>query len=199
MSVNKDLQLRKSAHGLDLISSFGTKLSMTSSEREGKKQSSIFAFARLPTIAQTVDDPLAAPNNLYVVEGRRELMFKAIFFSLCTAALLSLSLFAVAQTPIRTGEAKDRVGEVAVVCGDVADTYFIPHRGNPTFINLDREYENRIFSVVVWGKQHPKFLEPDRQYLHRRICVTGTITLRADVPEIVVDDPSQIRIMGVVR
>lgn len=126
-------------------------------------------------------------------------MFKASFLTLCTLALLSFLLSAVAQTTIGTAEAKHHVGEVAVVCGDVVDTYFIPHRGNPTFITLDREYENRIFSVVVWGKQHPKFVEPERQYLQRRICATGKITLRADVPEIVVDDPSQIRIMAVVR
>lgn len=66
--------------------------------------------------------------------------------------------FARAQKTLTAAEAKDHVGEVATVCGEVASTHYAAtSRGNPTFINLDRPYPNEIFTVLIWGSDRAKF------------------------------------------
>jgi len=100
-----------------------------------------------------------------------------------------------ARTPISAAEAKNHVGEQATVCGEVTTTrYAARSRGNLTFINLDKPYPNQIFTVVIWGGDHPKFGDPEEAYRSKRICVTGKVTDYKGVPEIVAHEPLQIKI-----
>jgi DNA/RNA endonuclease YhcR with UshA esterase domain len=107
----------------------------------------------------------------------------------------SLSLVALAQKRLSAAEAKDHFGENATVCGEVAGTrYVASSKGQPTFLNLDKPYPNQIFTVVIWGDNRSKFGTPESGYKGKNVCVTGKITAYAGLPEIVVDDPKQIRI-----
>jgi hypothetical protein len=100
-----------------------------------------------------------------------------------------------AQNRISPADAKDHVGENATVCGDVASTHYAARtRGNPTFINLDRAYPNQIFTALIWGSDRPKFGSPEETYRGKHICVTGTISAYRGVPEVIVREPSQIRV-----
>lgn len=105
---------------------------------------------------------------------------------------------AVGQTkvrPLAPEEAKDHVGEEAVVCGRVASARFAEaSRGSPTFLNLGRPYPYQPFTVVIWGRDRPKFGEPEHTYLDETICVSGRITSYRGQPQIVVSRPSQIRL-----
>ncbi|GIV04292.1 MAG: hypothetical protein KatS3mg015_3122 [Fimbriimonadales bacterium] len=94
-------------------------------------------------------------------------------------------------------EAKDHVGETATVWGTVASTrYAAQSRGQPTFLNLDAPYPNRLFTVVIWGEARASFAEPpERAYRGKRICVTGLIETYRGVPQIVVRTPAVIRIV----
>jgi hypothetical protein len=109
-----------------------------------------------------------------------------------------VGLFALptlAQKKYSASEAKEHFGETATVCGEVVSTrYAASTKGEPTFLNLDKSYPNQIFTVVIWGSNRSRFGTPETDYKSKRICVTGKITAYAGQPEIVVEDPKQIRI-----
>lgn len=112
----------------------------------------------------------------------------ALFF-LC--ATLGIS----AQLTIPAAEAAKHVGERATVCGVVASaSYASRSKGQPTFLNLDKPYPHPIFTAVIWGEDRPKFDQPEVRLRDKRICTTGMITLYKDVPEIVLREPSQLRV-----
>jgi hypothetical protein len=105
----------------------------------------------------------------------------------------------IAQAPrvkrLTTAEAKDHIGEQAVVCGKVASTrYASTTRGKPTFLNLDKPYPSQVFTVLIWGENREKFGSPEEKYRDRQVCVTGTITEYRKAPEIVVRDPQSIEV-----
>jgi hypothetical protein len=100
-----------------------------------------------------------------------------------------------AQKKLSASDAKEHFGENATVCGDVVSTrYAASAKGQPTFLNLDKPYPNQIFTVVIWGSNRNKFKTPEDDYKEKKICITGKITAYDGLPEIVADDPKQIRI-----
>jgi DNA/RNA endonuclease YhcR with UshA esterase domain len=103
-----------------------------------------------------------------------------------------------AQTKrITAAEAKDHVGERVTVCGKLASTrYASKSKGQPTFLNLDQPYLQKIFTVVIWGNDRSKFGEPESKYQDQNICVTGKITSFHGEPEIAANQPDQIEIQN---
>jgi len=100
-----------------------------------------------------------------------------------------------AQKKLTAVEAKEHFGETATVCGAVVSTrYADSSKGQPTFLNLEKPYQNQIFTVVIWGSNRSKFKTPEEDYKDKKICVTGKITAYDGLPEIIADDPKQIRI-----
>ena len=99
----------------------------------------------------------------------------------------------IAQARITPAEAKKHVGEEVTVCGNVASTRFAESTGGqPTFINLDKRYPNPLFAMVIWGRNRNRFGNPEKEYLSKRICVTGKITDYKGTPEIEAKTPGQI-------
>jgi DNA/RNA endonuclease YhcR with UshA esterase domain len=122
-------------------------------------------------------------------------MRSALKITLTVALAASLSLVALAQKRLSAAEAKDHFGENATVCGEVASTkYADSAKGQPTFLNLDKPYPNQIFTILIWGSNRSKFGTPEDSYKGKRICVSGKITTYDGLPEIIADDPKQIRI-----
>jgi hypothetical protein len=112
--------------------------------------------------------------------------------------LLSVGMLtqpALAQKRLPAGEAKNHIGEVATVCGEVASTHYAPStKGQPTFLNLDKPYPNPVFTILIWGSNRSKFGTPENDYKVKRICATGKITEYRGGPEIVADNPGQIKL-----
>ncbi len=98
--------------------------------------------------------------------------------------------------PIPATEAKDHVGERATVCGEVVGARYLSGlRGRPTFLNFEEPYPEQPFTVVIWAEARSRFDEPPEvTFRRRRVCVTGTIESYRGTPQIVVEEPSQIRI-----
>jgi DNA/RNA endonuclease YhcR with UshA esterase domain len=112
---------------------------------------------------------------------------------LMVGALLVLPV--QAQKKLTAAEAKDHIGETAIVCGSVASTrYAASTKGQPTFLNLDKPYPNQIFTIVIWGNNRGQFGRPEVEYSQKRICVTGKITEYRGIPEVIADSPAQIRV-----
>jgi hypothetical protein len=104
---------------------------------------------------------------------------------ICRQTRISVTLVVVlwsaighAQASISAAEAKDHVGEKATICGEVISTHSAARsRGNPTFLNIDKSSPNQIFTVVIWGRDLPKFGDPEDTYRGKHVCVTGKISL----------------------
>lgn len=100
-----------------------------------------------------------------------------------------------ALTSIQAAEAKHHVGERATVCGKAASAHYATKtRGSPTFLNLDKPYPNQIFTVPIWGSDRSKFGDPEQTFRNQHICATGKITDYKGIPEIIVSEPSQIKL-----
>ncbi len=122
---------------------------------------------------------------------RTLLRFGWLFSLLCLTAAVPAS----AQKKITASEAKEHYGETATVCGAVVSTRFADTANRqPTFLNLDRPYPNQVFTIVIWGDNRSKFGKPEDEYNGKHICVTGKITAYAGLPEIVAEDPKQLRL-----
>ena len=77
------------------------------------------------------------------------------------------------------------------VCGKVASVRTATSsEGESTFINLDFAYPNQVFTILVWGDDRKSVGELPRAGDH--VCATGSIQDYRGVPEIVVEDKSQL-------
>jgi DNA/RNA endonuclease YhcR with UshA esterase domain len=122
-------------------------------------------------------------------------LLRAAFLCVVVVTLLVLAAFGQVTAPHRltAADAKDHIGQVATVCGNVVSTrYAASSKGQPTFLNLDKPYPNQIFTVVIWGSNRSKFRRPEEDYKGQRICVTGKIAEYRGTSEIVADDPTKI-------
>jgi DNA/RNA endonuclease YhcR with UshA esterase domain len=98
--------------------------------------------------------------------------------------------------PISPEEARNHIGKVKTVCGTVASAnYATRSKGQPTFLNLDKPYPHQVFTVLIWGSDRSKFEKPpETLYSGKEICVTGMIQSYRGRPEIIVKEPSQVKI-----
>ena len=95
-----------------------------------------------------------------------------------------------------THDATAHVGEYATVCGKVYGGYYaVRSKGKPTFINLDGHYPQQRFTVLIWKEQRHLFYAPERQWIDKRLCVTGLIEIYREIPQIVIYEKNQINIV----
>ena len=95
--------------------------------------------------------------------------------------------------PYAAEDAASHVGEIGTVCGLVVSSKFaMRSKGQLTFLNLDRPHPDHVFTVVIWGKDRPKFGKPDRTFAGKRICVSGLIADFEGRPEMMATEPAQI-------
>jgi hypothetical protein len=124
------------------------------------------------------------------VKGRRLLI--ALVF--CLMGCASLDARPAKTHTLPAEQAKDHVGETATVCGQVASVHYAYKTGgHPTFLNLDAPYPRQIFTVVIWGRDRPKFGAPEKRYLNKHICAKGSIRVFRGQPEIIAQSPKQIK------
>ena len=114
--------------------------------------------------------------------------------SMLAFALLAASSV-LAQKTLTATEAKAHIGEQATVCGKVVSTRWAESsRGSPTFLNFDQPYPDQVFTLVIWGNDRSKFDNPETTYRGKRVCVTGKISAFKGVPEVVANDPAQVKV-----
>lgn len=115
---------------------------------------------------------------------------------LIMAFVVGLVSVAYAQDTISPEDAAKFIGQQKTVCGKVASAHFTAKsKGQPTFLNLHKPYPNQVFTVLIWGSDHGKFEKPPNTlYAEKDICVPGTDTELPGRPEIIVEEPSQIKV-----
>ena len=97
---------------------------------------------------------------------------------------------ALAQT-IQPPEAKDHVGQVVTVEGMVSEVHKLAS-GRATFIDMGGRYPYNVFTAVIFSSDASKF--PDVETLNGKVVdITGRVTLYKGEPEIILNDPAQIK------
>jgi len=88
-------------------------------------------------------------------------------------------------------EAPNHIGEYACVVGKV-DHVYTSRKGN-TFLNFCPDYKTCPFGAVIFSSDAHKFSNP-KQYEGRTVEIIGLIRSYQGRPEIILNDPSQIKI-----
>lgn len=108
-----------------------------------------------------------------------------------------IALFAFkasAQTTIPAKDAAKHIGETVTICDKVFGTKLLDGP-NITFLDLGGAHPNQELTLVIKGEDRGKFTgKPEVDYKDKNICVTGVVVDFKGKPEIVVSDPSQIKL-----
>lgn len=95
------------------------------------------------------------------------------------------------------------IGQTKAVEGVVVSAkYASTSKGRPTFLNIGKPYpELGRFTVLIWGSDRKKFEmefppNPETYFLNKRVQVTGLIEEYKGNVEIILSDPSQIKVVG---
>ncbi len=100
---------------------------------------------------------------------------------------------------VAPADAKNHVGETAIVCGKVVDNkvprYGLSGHGKPVTFDLDEPQPNPVFYFVAFGTQDGGPQEVVAAYQGKRVCVTGKINMQPTAaPFILAADRSQIKV-----
>lgn len=109
----------------------------------------------------------------------------ALLFTPATAA-------AFAQTKIiPAAEAKYHIGETLMVEGMMSEVHHAAS-GNEIFLDMGGHYPNQQFTAVIFKDDSGKF--PNADSLEgKTVDITGMIKLYKGRPEIILNDPGQIK------
>lgn len=95
---------------------------------------------------------------------------------------------------VKACQAKNYLGENAIVEGRIVDTYRTS-KSDTVFLNFEKVYPNQCFTGVIFGSDLYKFSEkPEDYYLNKYIRVAGKIKEYQGRPEIILKDPNQIEV-----
>lgn len=110
---------------------------------------------------------------------------------------LSVLPRALAQNTVAPEQALRFNDRLATVCGRVAEIIYMPELANqPTFIYLDKPFPNQVFEIVIWGNTRPRFQNsPEQMFSGKQVCVEGVVVSLMGIPQIIVDEPTQITAM----
>jgi micrococcal nuclease len=100
---------------------------------------------------------------------------------------------AFAQTPtITPPEAKDHVGQIVTVEGTVSEVHHAAS-GKVTFIDMGGRYPNNPFAGVIFSGDASQFPAVD-SFTGKTVDITGRVKLYNGSPEIILNEPGQIKI-----
>jgi len=100
-----------------------------------------------------------------------------------------------AQTSIKLDDVSKHTGDSVSICGLVADLrYFENAKNQPTLLNIGEVYPNQKLTVVIYGDVRKAFATAVEDLNHKQICITGTITLFKERPQIIIAQPEQIKL-----
>ena len=90
-------------------------------------------------------------------------------------------------------DAAQYVGQDVIVEGEIVHTY---DSGKVTFLNFDEDYRHTL-TLVIFPDLYDAFPQPPARYFKdKRIRVQGTVDMYKGAPEIIIQDPRQIQVVG---
>lgn len=138
-----------------------------------------------------------ATGRVQLYKGRPEMVLQGPDQIKILADLTPASVSSAATLPpggiVGWQDAGQYIGQKITVEGDVVRTY---NSGRVAFLNFAEDYEGTL-SVVIFAADFTKWPQPpDQLYLGQRIRVTGKVKEYQGAPEIVVEKPDQIEVVG---
>ena len=93
-------------------------------------------------------------------------------------------------------EAAKHVGDKVKVCGKIFGGRFFETSNNaPTLLNMGAAFPASPITIVIYKELRTKMgYSPETQLKDKNVCVTGTVTLHKEKPQIVITDASQLEI-----
>lgn len=130
-------------------------------------------------------------------EGKHEIIVGSPDAIEIVADLLTLDGQPTATAPasgiVDWQDAGHYLGQRLTIEGDVVRVY---NSGKAAFLNFAEDYQGQ-FSVVIFAADFEQWPEaPDQVYLGQRVRVTGKIKDYNGAPEVIVESPEQIEILG---
>jgi PKD repeat protein len=101
-------------------------------------------------------------------------------------------------------EAASYIGQHKVVEGTIVGTHYAADtKSQPTFLDFHKSYQDH-FKCVIWGRDREKFIKefppnPESYFLNKHVQVTGVLEeypKGSGIPEMILGDPSQIKVIG---
>ncbi len=90
-------------------------------------------------------------------------------------------------------DAEKYAGQEITVEGDIVHTY---DSGKVTFLNFDEDYRNTL-TLVIFPSLYDQFPQKPADYFKgKQVRVTGQVKMYEGSPEIVIEDPAQIQVVG---
>lgn len=112
--------------------------------------------------------------------------------AILSLALLLGTICVKAQTAVSIKEVVNHVGKEVTLCDSV---YSARALEGISLLNLGGKFPKDVITVVVFKSDRSKFeKEPVALFEHKRICVTGKVTLYKDKLQIIVNEPKQLKI-----
>ena len=108
--------------------------------------------------------------------------------SIVLAFLISLVVAHAHAQTIACDSAKNYVGKNVTVCGKITSAH--TSKEGIMFLNFGDKYPNQTFTVYIPASKTDGNTEAN--FTDKTVCVTGTIKLYKDKPEIQVSDLKQI-------
>lgn len=106
----------------------------------------------------------------------------------------ALSVFAVSAVPsITPAEAASHVGREVIVEGTVSQ--IVTTVNLTTHVNFGGLYPNHVFTATIFKARQGLFAGVRERFEGQRAQVQGTVRLYRGKPEIVIDQPSQLRLV----
>lgn len=144
-------------------------------------------FGTRPVSAQ--DDAPAVPSKKAPAKAQHEVASKVIAFKEITA-IDAASAGAIAASDLPA--LRKREGKETTISGKVT-TVFAPDSKSIVLLNFARNYKD---AIVVGVKSNRFSAFPDlRNLKDKSVVVTGVVILFKDRPEILLETPSQIRVV----
>ena len=110
-----------------------------------------------------------------------------------TFAVTLIASPALAQTPtITPPQAKDHVGEIVTVEGEVSEVHHAAS-GKAIFLDMGGRYPNNPFAGVIFSRDAAQFPAVD-SFTGKTVDITGRVKLYNGSPEIILNEPGQIKI-----
>lgn len=134
--------------------------------------------------------------------GGMDICMKTIRAMIAMLCVISPLLHAddTKATKVAVSDAKNHIGETAMVCGKVVASnipkYGIGGRGKPVSLFLDQPEANPVFYFVVFGQPPDGPQEVVNAYQGKQVCVTGKIDAlpSSGLPFIMAADRAQVKV-----
>ncbi|WP_395044781.1 hypothetical protein [Flavobacterium sp.] len=110
--------------------------------------------------------------------------------------LLFFTTSIFAQETITSEQAKDNIGKVVIIKGKIASLKLASEGKNINFINIDKAYPNKVFTVVLTNKYLEEHKLDIANSVGKEIIVKGKITIYDKDPKKIpqIFNPSELEI-----